>query len=67
MDGVEVANTPMVLFTINKTHGKHVPLSIPEVGTVKFPNVVDVQCEGEIARVPRNEFAILTNSSLIEN
>ena len=36
MDGEEVRSTPMVLFTINKTHGKHVPLSIPEAGTVKF-------------------------------
>lgn len=67
MDGEEVRSTPMVLFTINKTHGKHVPLSIPEAGTVKFPKVFDVLCEGEIARVPGNGFAILTNSSLIEN
>lgn len=36
MDDEEVGSTPMVLFTINKTHGKHVPLSIPEAGTVKF-------------------------------
>lgn len=57
----------MALFTINKTHGKHVPLPIPEAGTVKVPNVFDVRCEGEIAREPKNEIAILTNSSLIRN
>ena len=61
------ANTPMVLFTINKTHGKHVPLPLPETGLVKVPNVFDVWCEGEILREPRSEIAILTNSSLIRN
>ena len=57
----------MVLFTINKTHGKQVPLPIPEAGTVKVPNVFDERCEGEIVCEPRKEIAILTDSSLIRN